>query len=723
MSIFLDQIEKRKLLEEASLAETFEKGTRRMGIGSSKRHAVPPSDHGAMRSVLDALGVTGYELTDSEMTTPEEQLNAILRPKGILTRKVSLKDNWWKQSIGPMLGYDREGNLTALLPTRWGFGYTFTDKDGETRPVNRKAMASSLSRHAITFCKPLPHKTLSQGDLLKFAFKSMSMTNLALLLATALVLALFGMFTPMANKMIFDIVIPTGEARDLLPIFGLLAGAGIGTMLFSLTRNLCTERIRRVVEMHLQNAVMARTFFLSPKFFTKNSSGELTARLDNVSKICSLLNDTIVGAFLTLLFSVVYVAQIFTYAQSVTLPSLAIIAVEIIALVLYYRSIVRARSEYTEKYNKLSGMEYGMFAGIQKLKLTGSERRALTLWLDKYTQATHRIYNPTLDRRLIPALLQLCNVGGTAVIFYFILANGVTTSDYIAFSSAYGMITAAITTIIAVIPEMAQIKPMLDSLNPILEETPEMEQNAPMVDELFGSIEMTDVSFRYSDDSPLVLDNISLSIAPGEYVGIVGKSGCGKSTLMRLLLGFEQPLKGSIYYDNYDLSKVDKTSLRRKIGCCLQNGSLFTGDLFHNITITAPWSTHDDAWEALRMADMEKDVRRMPMGLHTVVVEGSSGFSGGQKQRLLIARALIGHPQIIFFDEATSALDNISQKQVSDNLDSLNCTRIVIAHRLSTIRHCDRIIVLDKGHIAEEGNFDQLMEKKGLFYEMSLRQM
>ena len=723
MSIFLDQIEKRKLLEEASLAETFEKGTRRMGIGSSKRHAVPPSDHGAMRSVLDALGVTGYELTDSEMTTPEEQLNAILRPKGILTRKVSLKDNWWKQSIGPMLGYDREGNLTALLPTRWGFGYTFTDKDGETRPVNRKAMASSLSRHAITFCKPLPHKTLSQGELLKFAFKSMSMTNLALLLATALVLALFGMFTPMANKMIFDIVIPTGEARDLLPIFGLLAGAGIGTMLFSLTRNLCTERIRRVVEMHLQNAVMARTFFLSPKFFTKNSSGELTARLDNVSKICSRLNDSIVGAFLPLLFSVVYVAQIFTYAQSVTLPSLAIIAVEIIALVLYYRSIVRARSEYIEKYNKLSGMEYGMFAGIQKLKLTGSERRALTLWLDKYTQATQRIYNPTLDRRLIPALLQLCNVGGTAVIFYFILANGVTTSDYIAFSSAYGMITAAITTIITVIPEMAQIKPMLDSLNPILEETPEMEQNAPMVDELFGSIEMTEVSFRYSDDSPLVLDNISLSIAPGEYVGIVGKSGCGKSTLMRLLLGFEQPLKGSIYYDNYDLSKVDKTSLRRKIGCCLQNGSLFTGDLFHNITITAPWSTHDDAWEALRMADMEKDVRRMPMGLHTVVVEGSSGFSGGQKQRLLIARALIGHPQIIFFDEATSALDNISQKQVSDNLDSLNCTRIVIAHRLSTIRHCDRIIVLDKGHIAEEGNFDQLMEKKGLFYEMSLRQM
>jgi ABC-type bacteriocin/lantibiotic exporter with double-glycine peptidase domain len=206
-------------------------------------------------------------------------------------------------------------------------------------------------------------------------------------------------------------------------------------------------------------------------------------------------------------------------------------------------------------------------------------------------------------------------------------------------------------------------------------------------------------------------------------VGIAGKSGCGKSTLMRLLLVFEKPQKGAIYYDHYDLAKIDKTSLRRRIGCCLQNGRLFTGDLFHNITITAPWATHDDAWEALRMACLEEDVRKMPMGLHTIVTEGGGGFSGGQKQRILIARALISKPNIIFFDEATSALDNISQKAVSDNLDQLKCTRVVIAHRLSTIRHCDRIIVIDKGRIAEEGTFEELMENKGLFSEMAQRQL
>ena len=205
-------------------------------------------------------------------------------------------------------------------------------------------------------------------------------------------------------------------------------------------------------------------------------------------------------------------------------------------------------------------------------------------------------------------------------------------------------------------------------------------------------------------------------------VAIVGKTGCGKSTLMRLLLGFEKPETGAIYYDGHDLESLDLRSVRQCIGVDLQNGKLFSGDIFSNIIITAPWKTLDDAWEAARIAGIEEDIKAMPMGMHTMLSEGGGGISGGQRQRLLIARAVVSKPKILYFDEATSALDNITQKQVSDSIAELKCTRLVIAHRLSTIRHCDRILVLDRGKIVEEGNYDTLMDKKGVFYDLVRRQ-
>ena len=704
------------------MAEVKEKTGKRLGLQDGPR-VVPQSDERALRQVLEALGVTDFELEDDEMLSAEEQLTGILRPRGIMMRDIHLTGEWWRECVGPLLGYAKDGRLLALLPTRSGLGYQYRDQDGTYRKVNRREMEEVLKPTAITFTKALPLRPLTVKDLLRFTWSVVSGPNALLLALCALVVVLLGMFTPMANKLIFDTVIPTGDAGDLWPITGLLLGVTIGTLLLTLTRNLYVIRIQHIVEMHVQNAVMARTFLLSPTFFSKNSSGELTAKLHNVSLLASLIDETIVGGLLSAVLSVIYVAQVYIYGGKLVWPALCIILVQALLLVLSYRDSVREIEQYTTRDTKLSGLEFNLFAGIQKLKLTGSENRAFVRWLDHYSDCARFLYNPTFKARLFAALTAIMGLGGTMFIFWSALSNGVATSDFIAFSSAFGMITAAMLQLNSLIPSLAQAKPMLESVKPILEAVPEMEDKAPQVEELFGGIEVSGVSFRYQEDGPLILDDLSLRIEPGEYVGIVGKSGCGKSTLMRLMLGFEQPLTGGIYYDNYDLSKVDKASLRRKIGCCLQSGSLFTGDIFHNITITAPWATHEDAWNALRMACLEEDVRRMPMGLHTVVSEGGGGFSGGQKQRILIARALISNPDIIFFDEATSALDNISQKAVSDNLDQLMCTRVVIAHRLSTIRHCDRIIVLDKGKIAEEGTFEELMEKKGIFYQMSIRQL
>ena len=704
------------------MAEVDEKTSRRLGLRTGKR-VVPQNDESALRQLLDALGITDYELEDNDLLTPEEQLTGILLPRGIMMRDIRLTGAWWRQCVGPLLGYAKDGRLVALTPTKTGLGYQYREKDGSIRKVGRQEMADELRPTAITFTKPLPLRSLTTNDLIRFTWSVVPGPDILLLAACALVVVLLGMFTPMANKLIFDTIIPTGDAGDLLPITGLLVGATVGTLLLTLTRNLYIIRIQHIVELHVQNAVMARTFLLNPTFFSKNSSGELTAKLQNVSSLASLVNETTVGALFSAVLSIVYLIQVHIYGGKLLWPALAIIAVQTLLLVLNYRHIVSIQQKYTESVSKLSGLEYNLFAGIQKIKLTGSENRAFTRWLDHYGESASHIYNPSFASWLLPALTALLGLGGTMLIFWSTLSNDVSTSDYIAFSAAFGMITATLTQLGSVMPSLAQTRPLLNSVKPILEAVPEMEDKAPQVEDLFGGIEVSGVSFRYQEDGPLILDDLSMKIEPGEYVGIVGKSGCGKSTLMRLLLGFEQPLTGGIYYDNYDLAKVDKASLRRKIGCCLQSGSLFTGDLFHNITITAPWATHDDAWEALRMACLEDDVRQMPMGLHTVVSEGGGGFSGGQKQRILIARALISKPDIIFFDEATSALDNISQKAVSDNLDELMCTRVVIAHRLSTIRHCDRIIVLDKGKIVEEGTFEELMANKGLFYEMSLRQL
>jgi ATP-binding cassette subfamily C protein len=252
---------------------------------------------------------------------------------------------------------------------------------------------------------------------------------------------------------------------------------------------------------------------------------------------------------------------------------------------------------------------------------------------------------------------------------------------------------------------------------------PEKQEEAAMPGELLGEIEVNHVSFSYSEDGPTVLKDVSFRIKPGEYIGIVGSSGCGKSTLLKLLLGFETPQSGRVYYDGRDIDSIDKRELRKRLGVVLQNGGLITGSIYDNVTITTPYATKEQVEQAIRDVGLEKDIAGMPMGLHTVLSEGEGSVSGGQRQRILIARAIVGQPKILYFDEATSALDNATQAAVCEGLENLYVTRVAIAHRLSTIMHCDRIFVMDDGKIVEEGTYEQLMEKQGLFYRLASRQM
>lgn len=367
-------------------------------------------------------------------------------------------------------------------------------------------------------------------------------------------------------------------------------------------------------------------------------------------------------------------------------------------------------------------MTYALITGIQKIKLAGAEKRAFARWGNLYAQSAKMTYDPPMFLKLNSVISLAISLTGTLVMYYMSVRAGLSVADYYAFNTAYGMVSGAFLSLAGIALSAAQIRPILTMVQPFFDAVPEVSDGKQVIERLSGGIELNNVSFRYNENMPLILDDLSLKIRPGQYVAIVGRTGCGKSTLLRLLLGFEKPQKGAIYYDGKDLERIDLRSLRRRIGVVMQNGKLFQGDIYSNIVISAPWLSQQDAWEAAELTGIAEDIRRMPMGMNTVISEGSGGISGGQRQRLIIARAIAPKPKILMFDEATSALDNITQKKVSESLDRLKCTRIVIAHRLSTIRQCDRILVLDQGKIVEDGTYDELIASDGFFAELVARQ-
>jgi ABC-type bacteriocin/lantibiotic exporter with double-glycine peptidase domain len=410
------------------------------------------------------------------------------------------------------------------------------------------------------------------------------------------------------------------------------------------------------------------------------------------------------------------------FAPALVGPALLIVLVQLAMTVITGLMQIKLNRRSMKLGAKLSGLTFASFSGIQKIKLTGAERRIFTKWADAYKQGAELSYNPPSFIKLQSIIAGLISLAGTIILYYSAAVSAVSVADYMAFNASYGMVSGAIMALAGITTTFANIKPLMEMVEPILKEVPETGEAKRTISRLSGNIEINNVSFRYNKEMPYVLSDISLKIRPGQYIALVGKTGCGKSTLMRLLLGFETPQRGAIYYDGQDIARLDLRSLRQNIGSVMQIGQLFSGDIFANIVVTAPWLSMDDAWQAAELAGIADDIRAMPMGMHTMISEGSGGISGGQRQRILIARAIVAKPRILIFDEATSALDNISQKHVSEALDSLHCTRIVIAHRLSTIRHCDRIIVLEGGNIREDGSYDELIARGGYFAELVKRQ-
>lgn len=655
--------------------------------------------------------------------TPDEQIEYALRPHGIMSRNVELDRGWYRHAVGAMLGTLKEdGRAVALIPNKFS-GYSYLDiKSGKRMRLNRKT-EKLIDDEALCFYAPMPRKSLNIGDLLKFMLGQLSVSDIVLYFALMAGGALLGLLAPMFTKWLTGEVLESGSVQVLLAISGFMLCFLISRAMFTAFQGLINSRIGVKQDVAVQAAIMSRIMNLPPSFFRQYSSGELSQKSEYVRMLCITLFNTVCMTGFTSLFSLVYVGQIFSFAPSLAVPALLIILATLIITVITTFAQTKIMKKTMELTSKLSGVTYAMITGIQKIKLTGAEKRMFSRWAKQYSEEAALEYNPPMLLKISNTINLLVTVVGTLVLYAVAIRSKVSVSDYFAFNAAYGMVSAAFMSLASIAVSVANIKPSLDIARPILEAEPEMSDGKEQVTNLTGAIELSHVSFRYDDMMSNVIDDLSLTVAPGEYLAIVGSTGCGKSTLMRLLLGFETPQKGSIFYDRKDITKLDMRSLRQKIGAVMQDGKLFMGDIFSNIIISAPQSTLAEAWEAAEIASIADDIRAMPMGMNTFISEGQGGISGGQKQRLMIARAVASKPKILMFDEATSALDNVTQKKVSQAIDSLDCTRIVIAHRLSTIRHADRIVYLEGGRIAEDGTYDELLAKNGKFAELVKRQL
>jgi ABC-type bacteriocin/lantibiotic exporter with double-glycine peptidase domain len=296
-------------------------------------------------------------------------------------------------------------------------------------------------------------------------------------------------------------------------------------------------------------------------------------------------------------------------------------------------------------------------------------------------------------------------------------------SSFLTFNTSVTMVLSSVTQLTGALLSAASALPLFEQIEPVLGEVPEVRGGSTVPGTLTGEIEARQLSFRYSGDGPLVLDDVSFRIAPGEFVAVVGASGCGKSTLLRMLIGFDRPTSGDVLYDGQNLASLDQAAVRRQCGVVLQNAQPFTGSILDCISGPEP-CTLEEAWEAAGMAGLAEDIRRMPMGMHTVLSDGGGTVSGGQRQRLMIAQALVRRPRIILLDEATSALDNETQRIVIESTRTLQATRVVIAHRLSTVLDADRVIVMSAGRIAQQGTPAELLaDTGGLFHELVRRQI
>lgn len=723
MSWFDEQIRLRKENDDRLFEESFEDIANAV-LGKSVNDAFKDAkivNLNAISSVIDYYNghmAANTSCSDSLL----ENVDFQCRANEISYREVTLDKGWSSCAVGAMLlRYKEDGTYVAAIPSAI-YGYSFYDeKRGKKVRINARN-EKLFERDALAFYSSLPLRGIGLIDLVKYGLSMWNISDYVIPVLMMAVITGLGLLVTRITNFVFADVIEIGKMRLLVSSAIFLLCINISSQFISSVNGLIGMRGMTKMSKGVEAAIMKRVLSLPTGFFKEYSSGDVLQRTQYLNDLCDTIVSMLFSTCLSSVFSLCYITQINKYAPELVIPSIFVTVATVVISVLSTLIQIKISKAQMELSAKERGMSFAMIRGIQKIKLAGAEKRAFARWASLYAKEAQLTYNPPTFLKINKVITTAITLLGNIVVYYYALNSDISTADYYTFNTAYAYLSGAFVSLAGIALQVAGIKPICEMVKPILEAVPECSEKREMVGNLSGSIDISNVTFRYNKEMPLVLDNFSLRIKSGQYIAIVGKTGCGKSTLVRLLLGFEKAERGTIYYDGKDIDSIDLRSLRSNIGVVMQNGKLFQGDIYSNIIISSPDSTLDDAWEAARIAQLDKDIEMMPMGMNTLISEGQGGISGGQKQRLMIARAVASKPKILIFDEATSALDNITQRHVSEALDSLKCTRIVIAHRLSTIKHCDRIVYVENGHITEDGTYDELMSKNGAFAELVRRQ-
>lgn len=536
-----------------------------------------------------------------------------------------------------------------------------------------------------------------------------------------------GLILPQITRYFIDNVIPEASKSQAIQICLLVILCNLSFLIAAIARYFESLRMEAQIESKIESAFMKKLLQLPLSFFKNYSSGDLAERTMTVSKIQKQLYGISISVFMNFIFSFVYLIQEFSFSAYFAKWGLFFCIIPVLLSALLCLISYRREKQIVDRQGENQGMLMQFFKGIEKIKNTNSEKRFIARWTQVYSKQKE-LSSKLSFIGVINSLINSVYPAAVCIFFYYLYGKGfenpafgeITTGTFMAFLCAYSLFQRAFIALADSLLKLRKVAPLAEQIKPILQAQPEFEYSFPEVQELKGNIEVNHLNFRYDADSPLVLKDINLSVKAGEFVAIVGASGAGKSTLMRLLLGFEKAESGSVFYDNQDISAVDLGSLRRKLGVVLQNDSLMGGTILQNILGNSGLK-EEDAWEAAKKVGLDKEISQMPMGMQTMLTS-AAGLSGGQIQRLIIARAIIRKPKILIFDEATSALDNLTQDQIRKSLDELKVTRIIIAHRLSTIMNADKIYVMKEGQIVESGTYDQLINQKEYFAALAERQ-